>query len=627
MKPTISDAMVGKWQRIVDLMAEIVGVPAGLVMQIHPDQIEVFVASDSPDNPFQRGDTHHLNAGLYCEWVIQNRQMLLVPNALEDPAWDHNPDLDLNMISYLGFPLRWPDGEPFGTICVLDSKANAYSDRFKRLVEQFQGVIEDDLGHRYEQAQQRRQDALYRAVLEKMPNGAIFLFDHDLRLTLAGGSNLRSQYLPAEQFIGKTLHEVLPPDRAARLESYYRDALTGATYSYEHAEESGTVYRVMIGPVYDDAGQVLGGLALSQDITENVRQRRLLDSVLASSPAGIMALKSVRDASGTIVDFEWVLVNEAAEQMVGFGKADLIGQRLLQIMPGTRTEGLFERYVQVVETGEALHLEHYYAHERVRGWFQTNATKLNDGFSVTFIDITDRKEAEAQRFHAAIEHERAQIITKFIRDSAHEFRTPLSSAYMELYGMAHADDAITRSEIRERVEGHLNGVLHLIESLRQMAELDGNPTFHPFPIHINELIERLVENPPDQFSKHKLRLELALGTDLPTVQVDMEWLKVALRQLLDNAIRFTPDGGVITVTTATTDDAIIITIADTGVGIAPEDQARVFERFQRGDPVHTTRGFGLGLPIARRIIVLHGGDLSVRSAVGVGSTFRVRLPR
>jgi PAS domain S-box-containing protein len=122
---------------------------------------------------------------------------------------------------------------------------------------------------------------------------------------------------------------------------------------------------------------------------------QLLHGILDSSLSGVMAFKALRDSEGRIADFEWVLANRAAEQVVGFSEKELLGQRLLEVMPGNREEGLFERYAAVVETGRPLVMEHYYDHERVsRQWFHTAAVKLGDGFAVTFSDISDRKRAE-----------------------------------------------------------------------------------------------------------------------------------------------------------------------------------------------------------------------------------------
>jgi GAF domain-containing protein len=86
-----------------------------------------------------------LNTGLYCETVMKTRQPLLVPDALVEEEWKSNPDIKLGMISYLGFPIAWPDGHIFGTICVLDNKRNEYSEPYRKLLLQFREVLQADL--------------------------------------------------------------------------------------------------------------------------------------------------------------------------------------------------------------------------------------------------------------------------------------------------------------------------------------------------------------------------------------------------------------------------------------------------------------------------------------------------
>ena len=142
----LTGALLGKWQHVVDIVAELLTVPAGLIMRCQGNEIEVLVASASPGNPYHPGEKELLpGSGLYCETVIKTRQMLLVPNALQDEKWRNNPDIKLGMISYLGYPIFLPQGEVFGTICVLDIKENAYSETYKRLLLQFKELIEAHL--------------------------------------------------------------------------------------------------------------------------------------------------------------------------------------------------------------------------------------------------------------------------------------------------------------------------------------------------------------------------------------------------------------------------------------------------------------------------------------------------
>ncbi len=142
----IPNSTIKKWQNTVNTMAKIMDVPTGLIMRLNKPDIEVCVASETAGNPYKVGDHEHFNnSGLYCETVIKTDKMLLVPNALADENWCNNPDVKLNMISYLGFPLKLPDGDPFGTICVLDNKKNEYSQTFIELIKNFILIIESEL--------------------------------------------------------------------------------------------------------------------------------------------------------------------------------------------------------------------------------------------------------------------------------------------------------------------------------------------------------------------------------------------------------------------------------------------------------------------------------------------------
>ncbi|MFH7244727.1 MAG: PAS domain S-box protein [Spirulina sp.] len=151
----------------------------------------------------------------------------------------------------------------------------------------------------------------------------------------------------------------------------------------------------------DEAGRCSGCISLVTDITQLVQTQNALreselrlSSVLDSSLDGIMAFRSVRDDQGQIVDFEYTICNPVACQVVGRSQAELIGQRLLERMPGHREEGLFDSYVQVVETGEPSHREFYYNRDGLESWFEHVAVKLEDGFAVTFRDISSLKRSE-----------------------------------------------------------------------------------------------------------------------------------------------------------------------------------------------------------------------------------------
>ena len=141
----VPSEIVQKWQEIVNIIAEIIHVPSALIMKVEPPNIKVFVSSESNGNPYERDELAPLNTGLYCETVMKSRQSLLVADALREEEWKSNPDIKLGMISYLGFPVTWPDGRIFGTICVLDKKENSYSELYRKFVVQCRDVLEADL--------------------------------------------------------------------------------------------------------------------------------------------------------------------------------------------------------------------------------------------------------------------------------------------------------------------------------------------------------------------------------------------------------------------------------------------------------------------------------------------------
>ncbi len=138
--------IIENWQKIINLLSRLVGVPAALIMRLEGPDISVFVSSASEGNPYHPGEKETFeNSGLYCEEVIKSGSKLLVSDALADEKWKDNPDVKLNMISYLGFPIFLPNKKPFGTICVLDNKPNAYSEDTGTLLETIRNLIELNL--------------------------------------------------------------------------------------------------------------------------------------------------------------------------------------------------------------------------------------------------------------------------------------------------------------------------------------------------------------------------------------------------------------------------------------------------------------------------------------------------
>jgi two-component sensor histidine kinase len=144
-KPEISKELQEKWQKVLDLAAKIIGVPSGLITKFHPNELEVFLSSRTENNPLPQNLKLELGLGWYCENVTGSREKTIVPNALQMEDWKENPSVPFNLLSYMGIPLLWPDGEVFGTFCMLDLKEHNYPEIYQELLESLREVIQNDL--------------------------------------------------------------------------------------------------------------------------------------------------------------------------------------------------------------------------------------------------------------------------------------------------------------------------------------------------------------------------------------------------------------------------------------------------------------------------------------------------
>lgn len=139
----INADVIEHWQDFLNIIAIRLDIPAALIMKVDLPDIKVFLANKSDANPYKVGESACLfDSGLYCERVYRTKEKLLIPNALKDKEWGKNPDIKLGMISYMGFPILWPDGEVFGTTCVLDIKENAHSIEHESIILQFKEYVE-----------------------------------------------------------------------------------------------------------------------------------------------------------------------------------------------------------------------------------------------------------------------------------------------------------------------------------------------------------------------------------------------------------------------------------------------------------------------------------------------------
>ena len=137
----IPSKIVDIWQQVVNSISDLLFVPSVMINRLEPPELEVFRSNISPNNPFPSG-TRMQMAGVYCESAAKKRQRVQVVDARKDPLWADSPTAKAGIFAYLGFPLFWPDGEVFGTICAVDIKENKWGKHYESLLQTFKDAIE-----------------------------------------------------------------------------------------------------------------------------------------------------------------------------------------------------------------------------------------------------------------------------------------------------------------------------------------------------------------------------------------------------------------------------------------------------------------------------------------------------
>jgi two-component system sensor histidine kinase BaeS len=211
----------------------------------------------------------------------------------------------------------------------------------------------------------------------------------------------------------------------------------------------------------------------------------------------------------------------------------------------------------------------------------------------------------------------------FLADVVHELRTPLA--------VIRAEAEAILDGVHPADEEHLAPIIDasrtlevLIEDLRALALSDtGSLVLHREPVDVVELARDTVTAFEAQAAAGGVKLSVVAGADTPAADADPARIRSALGNVVANAIRHTPPGGSVTVNVAGADGQVVAEVVDTGGGIAAELLPHVFERFVRGSK---SNGSGLGLAIAHDIVVAHGGQIEVKSTVGVGTVVRIALP-
>jgi two-component system, OmpR family, phosphate regulon sensor histidine kinase PhoR len=225
-----------------------------------------------------------------------------------------------------------------------------------------------------------------------------------------------------------------------------------------------------------------------------------------------------------------------------------------------------------------------------------------------------------------------QVRKDFVANVSHELRTPLTAiqGFAETLLTGALEDKANNRRFVEIIGNHAARLARLSNDLLRLSQIEAGKMNADFQmVDLKLLVESSVEAAHPTATQKKLIIEPPnLPPNLPCVRGDANLLRDVLRNLLDNAIQYTPPGGRVEVTAAVDDGFAVVTVSDTGIGIPQSDQTRIFERFYRVDAARSREvgGTGLGLSIAKHVVEAHGGKIWVESAVGSGSTFHFSVP-
>jgi signal transduction histidine kinase len=243
----------------------------------------------------------------------------------------------------------------------------------------------------------------------------------------------------------------------------------------------------------------------------------------------------------------------------------------------------------------------------------------------------NRMSAELERLYGQLESA-SRHKSEFLANMSHELRTPLNA----VIGFSEVLNERMFGELNEKQAEYVRDIhssgkhlLLLINEILDLSKIEaGRMELELSEFSLPAMLESAITLVRERALRHSIALNLEIDTALDMVRGDERKLKQVMLNLLSNAVKFTPDAGAIRVSARSSVGAIEVSVADTGVGISPEDQGLVFEEFRQvgGDSARKAEGTGLGLALARKFVELHGGTMCLESAVGRGSTFTFTLP-
>jgi two-component system phosphate regulon sensor histidine kinase PhoR len=366
-------------------------------------------------------------------------------------------------------------------------------------------------------------------------------------------------------------------------------------------------------PVPDYGDDDLGGVARALDHAVHelggrldglARDRARMEAILGSMVEGVLVV----DAHGRIQ-----LVNDAARRMLK------LGGELGPYVEAIRHPGIVQQIGRALGGDEPEGLELSLTIDTSRTLVARVAPVVAAGRGAVLVlhDITDLRKAD-------------QIRRDFVANVSHELRTPLTAikGYVEAL-MDDPDDEESRERFLEIIYRHSTRMERLVKDLLRLARLDaGQEAVELAPCDIAGLVASLASDFEATLTEKHQRLEASVEPEARRLLVDPAKLHDVLRNLVENATNYTPDGGTIAIDAVARDGRFVLTVSDTGPGIPPDDLTRVFERFYRVDKARARPGgTGLGLAIVKHLVQVMDGTVTASNGATGGARFEVSLPQ
>ncbi len=486
----------------------------------------------------------------------------------------------------------------------------------------------------------QRTEGLFEAMLEGSED-AIFAFNQNFELIHwnAGAEDLLGY--SSRESTGRPIESVLAEARLFREKAQHVfDA--GSRIRFEDTYKSKFGYmlpvNVKIIPLKDTRGEITAAAAFLRDLTALKRAESdliLRDRALDSTDHGIL----ITDPS--LPNNPIIYANESFERITGYAISEVFGRSLRFLQGEERVDE--ENQPDIDEIRESIE-EDRTGHGVLRStrkdgtpfWNEIHIIPFRDDIGaithhITVIrDITSQKEAEERLVQAKDEAEAAnRAKDEYLTNINHQFLSPLGSIATFGETMLNPSGDESAPDIGRKIKGTAGHLTRLIEDIIDFNRIEsGKVSLKREDTLIGDLVSHAIgelqSRAPEGFS-----FSAVLDSAFDLLSCDPEHIRRVLANLLDNAVRYTPGGGTVTVRTESYPGELRISVQDEGVGIAPADREAVFDRFRRLESGAGWEGggLGIGLNIAQKLIHLHGGRIWVESEEGRGSTFTFTLPQ